>query len=148
MKIHLTSEEYRQLLDLLYIADWVMHAHEVDDSDECADHDLLIQKLYSYAAEAGCPDLVTLDPKHRDYQVSAQFEEETPAHEFIARYDDDTFWDELTERLTERDLEEEQGGQTTTLSVEEYFRLAAPIREMYEEEFGDQGVARLRIVET
>ncbi|MGF1545893.1 MAG: hypothetical protein ACFCUG_01035 [Thiotrichales bacterium] len=147
MKISLTSQEYRLLLDLLFMSDWVMHAHDVEDGPETAPHRMLAQKLYSYAVEAGCANLVEADKVSNEYFPTREFEEHSPAQVLLDRYNEDTFWDELIERLTERDLADESEDGELNHSPEEYFRISAPIRELYEEEFGRNGIERLRIVE-
>ncbi|MGF1643946.1 MAG: hypothetical protein ACFCUJ_09895 [Thiotrichales bacterium] len=147
MKITLTSQEYRLLLDLLYLSDWVMHAHDVEDSTETAPHRMLTQKLYSYAIEAGCAELIEADKVSNEYFPTRAYEDHSVAQSLIDRYNEDTFWDELTERLTERDVADESDDGAPMPSIEEYYRVSAPIRELYEEEFALNGIERLRIVE-
>ena len=34
MKINITKKEYQTLLDMLYLSDWVLHAHSEEKSEE------------------------------------------------------------------------------------------------------------------
>ena len=38
MKIHFTKKEYRLLLDMLYIADWVMNSHQLINERSHKEH--------------------------------------------------------------------------------------------------------------
>jgi len=48
MKIHFTKNEYRLLIEMLSMSEWVMHSHEIEYDDACNKHDQLIQKILSY----------------------------------------------------------------------------------------------------
>jgi hypothetical protein len=49
MKINFTKKEYRLLLDMVEIAEWVLNAHKSDPSDEIKKYSDLYQKILSYA---------------------------------------------------------------------------------------------------
>ncbi len=53
-----TRKEYECLLDVLYIADWVMNAHKVEDAPKTEAYRKLEQKIFSYAKDMGFENLV------------------------------------------------------------------------------------------
>jgi hypothetical protein len=146
MKMNLTKKEYRLLLDLVYIGDWVMHAHEEEESEDTEDYRMLIQKIYGLAKEMGFDSLVESDSERNEYFPTRQYEETSRVFEFIEAYEDMSFWDELTQRLVDRDVQEEVGGERRErMSPEDYYTLAGPIAARYEREFSASGIANMRL---
>lgn len=149
MKIEITNQEYRDLLDVLSMADWVMTAHKTGKDNRVAPYDRLIQKFYSLAKDMGCGDLVGHDTRRGRHYLTNAFEDNSRSWEFIDEFTDETFWDELTHRMTERDLARTAGGydKLRSLSREDWSSLEAPVHERYSDEFYENGIERLEIVE-
>ena len=74
MNIDLTEKEYRRLLDLVYIGNWILNSGR--GSDRFEDYDLLQEKLFALSPRAGMRSL----------------------------YEDAVFFDILAEELARRDL--------------------------------------------
>ena len=148
MKIELTENEYRLLLDLVYMANWVIHSHHGGKRADVEDFDMLVQKLYSYADEAGCKAFVRADRKSNEYVTTRHFEDVTAAVDLLEEYDEDTFWDALISRLAERDVYEQiEEERRDALGLEEYWQRCEPIEEAYYREFRRHSLDRLRLVE-
>jgi hypothetical protein len=149
MKIDISPDEYRDLLDLLHMAEWIMHGHETEPDPGSEKYEKLFQKLFALAGSMGLERLVSHDPKTKKYYLSKAFDDTTEAWEFIDDFTDDTFWDELIHRLTDRDLSRKVGGyeQLDKLSMEERFKLEGPIIERYSHEFDEIGLDRLELIE-
>jgi hypothetical protein len=145
MKIDITKDEYRDLLDLLYIAQWVLIAHKTEEDPRTKPYDKVIQQLYSQAGEAGYERLIEHDPRTRSHYTTREFEEASKAILFIDEFVDDSFWDELIIRLAERDAAQQAGGydRLHLLSNEEQHKLRTPVEERYSEEFNEHGVDHL-----
>ena len=54
MKINFTKAEYKALIELLYMGDWVAHAFTNHNSDENKEYKQLTQKIYAIAKQMGC----------------------------------------------------------------------------------------------
>lgn len=148
MKIELTENEYRLLLDFVYMANWVINSHHVDQRGDAEDYDMLVQKLYSFADEADCGELVHADRETNEYTPTGYYEETTRAIELLEEYDDDTFWDALISRLAERDVYEQvEQDRRDSMSIEEYWERSEPIEEAYYQEFRRHSLDRLRLVD-
>ena len=149
MKIDITKEEYRDLLDLLYMANWVLHAHKTKEDPRARPYDKVMQKIYSSARATGFGRLIEYDPHDRRYYPTREFEDTTKTEEFIDEFVDDSFWDELVYRLSERDAAHRLGGyaQFRLLSPEDRTALETPDRERYSEEFNKNGIDHLVIAE-
>ena len=150
MNIDISEEEYRQLLDVLKMAEWVMHAHETEKDPRTAPYDKVIQKLYALARDMGQDDMVEYDPKVKEYFLTQEFEDMSLSRDLIDEFMDETFWDELIHRLTDRDVARKVGGydQLDTLNMTERFAQEGPILARYVQEFDDHGLDRLEIVES
>lgn len=149
MKIELSSKEYRDLLDILHMADVVMSGHRKEEDKRTARHRALIQKLYALAAGEGLDRLIRRDVVLNKYIPTPAFEHDSPAHPVLHEFGEHLFWDELINRLTIRDAAQMAGGmeRLNTLSAEERRQMEGPIRQRYVREFAANGVSRLEIFE-
>ena len=146
MKIELTPTEIRRLIDLVYIATWIIDAHKIGDDPETAPYRRLEQKLFAIAAQQGLSDVIEYADEF-DLYFPTRALEESQAHSFIDEYDDDTFWEELMARLAERDLINDLGSfqALVDLSPEKRVTLLGRREEYYANEFAEHGLDRLAI---
>lgn len=149
MNVGITKEEFIDILEMLHIASWVLVAHKTEDDPRTRKYGRIMQKFLALAKEAGAGELVEYDPEAGKYHPSSTFEESSRSRDFIHEFEDDTFWDELLDRLTERDLERQVGGYENlrTLSPEDRALFETPIRERYAQELTENGLERFEIVE-
>jgi len=110
MKIEITNEEYRTLLDVLHVAEVVLSGHRRQEDPRSEQHRMLIQKLYALAGDAGLGQLIEFDNARKRYHPTEEFENNAPAHSFVDEFADHVFWDELISRLTARDAAWQAGG--------------------------------------
>ena len=146
MKINLTKKEYRLLLDVLQIADWVMDSYHVDPPEETQPYRELAQKFFAQAEEYGCQDLVEYDSATDTYYPAGELDFEGDWRKLMDEFVDFTFWDELMERLAERDVIHEIGIEQ--YSEMEPFDRADKIGEVvekYANEFEENGIKNIRI---
>ena len=146
MKINISKKEYRLLLDVLSISDWVMNSHKSEDDPRTEPYNILEQKLFSYAKEFGYENLVMYDKKFEKYYPTAEFEEIESDMQFIDEFEDETFWDKLCSGLAQRDLIQEKGIEALK-KMETITRLnEQDIKaEKYETEFSEHGLKNLII---
>ena len=133
MNVELTEKEFRRLLDMVYIGNWVLNSCRDDDRFE--DYDLLEEKLFSLCPEHG---MRTLVQRWRGHSYPSRAFEEGGIHEAIADYEDAVFYEILAEELARRDMDAEQLPQSDT---EE---LARRIDEYYEE-FEKNGIDNVKV---
>ena len=148
MKINFTKSEYRILLDVIYMADWILHAHYTEDRNDTKEYSGLFQKLMSYAKDMGCEDLVDFDKQQKNYAESFLFEEESPAPGYIEEFEDDSFWSELISRLARRDaLIELKVDNPDDVDTEILYTAIFKAEEKWGKEFETYGLDRIRRVE-
>ena len=99
MNIELTEKEYRRLLDMIYIGNWILNSARGDDRFE--DYDLLQEKLFSLCPANGMRSLVE---SWQGHIFPSRAYENGGIHEAIADYEDAVFYSILAEELARRDL--------------------------------------------
>lgn len=101
MKIELTDQQFRYLLDLVYIGNWVMNSTRGDD--RIKEYDQVEGLVFSHCLEQKMSKLVEL--YQGDLIPSRRFAE-GGIHEAIEQYEDIVFYEILAEELALRDLDE------------------------------------------
>ena len=99
MNIELSDKEFRRLLDLVYIGNWILNSARGEDRFE--DYDQLQEKLFSLCLKNGMPTLAT---RWMGHVFPSQAYEDGGIHEAIADYADAVFYSILAEELARRDL--------------------------------------------
>lgn len=147
MKINFTKKEYRALLDIFEIAEWIMNAHKIGVSSTETVYSALEQKIYSHAKEMGCEDLIHYADNLKKYFPTRTFEETSSFRDIIDEYDEETFGDELIVRLVERDFIDIVGKEKYgNMTLEEKLGKEELISNKYHDEFEKYGIDNLRIV--
>ena len=100
MMLELTDKEFRRLIDLAYVGDWVLNSARGEDRFE--DYDDLTEKLFALCPRVGMPSLTESWGGHH---YPSQAYREGGIHEAIADYEDAVFFDILAEELARRDME-------------------------------------------
>lgn len=95
MQIELTKKEFRRLLDLVYIGNWVLNSTR--GSDRFADYDDLESKIFALSP--------ALSELWEGVVVPSKAFAEGGIHEAIAYYEDNVFYEILAEELSRRDMD-------------------------------------------
>jgi len=148
MNIKLNKEEYKTLVDAFYIDDWVLHAHHSskEKPPETKAFRKLEQKIYKLGDKFGCKDLFDeINDKDKiGYFPNRKVEEKN--HEFIEKFVVDTFWSELLNRLSDRDVRNSiTQKEREEMDIKKYWKLKAIFKEKYEAEFAACAIERLHI---
>ena len=100
MQIDLTTKEFRHLLDMVYIGNWILNSTRGED--RFADYDNLESKLFDLC-RAHKMDVLTED--WNGIPVPSRAYVEGGINEAIAFYEDNVFYEILAEELSRRDME-------------------------------------------
>ena len=120
MTIELTDLEYRRLLDLVYVGNWILNSAR--GMDRITDYDYMESKMFSYAPKCGMKSLV--QNKYGIIQPSIAYQE-GGIHDAICNYEDAVFFQILAEELARRDLGiygEPEDLEALTARMEDYLR--------------------------
>ena len=92
--INLTDKEFRRLLDLVYIGNWVLNSTRLNDRFE--DYDIVQEKLFSLCANNGMQALIQ---RWHGHIFPSKAYEDGGIHEAIADYEDAVFFDIQVENI-------------------------------------------------
>jgi hypothetical protein len=147
MNIELSKKDYRNLLDMLATAEWVFNATQArgGTNPKTQKYETVMQKLLSFAKHHDCDDLVEYDGKSRKYYFNWDHDE-SGYMELIEDYENDVFWDELSERLASRDLANILGEEKfLKQSRDEAFIRHGRLEDRYNEEFERNGLKNVTV---
>ncbi len=133
MNIELTEKEFRRLLDLIYIGNWILNSARGEDRFE--DYDLLQERFFRLAGKNGMKSLVD---SYMGHYFPSKAYEDGGIHEAIADYEDAVFYNILAEELARRDLGLEDS------DPEDFTELSARMEE-YLTEFDKNGLNTINI---
>jgi hypothetical protein len=133
MNIELTDMEFRRLLDLVYVGNWILNSTKGDKRIE--EFDKLESKIFSYCLKTG---MYTLFEVNDGEILPSREYAEGGIHEAIMDYEDTVFYEILAEELARRDM------NFVPISPENFNELATRIDE-YIEEFEKNGIDNITI---
>ncbi|MEG2000590.1 MAG: hypothetical protein RR053_04255 [Evtepia sp.] len=99
MKLELTKKEFRRLLDMVYIGNWILNSTR--NEERFADYDKVESLLFKKASEEG---MEILAESYKGDTVPSKAFVEGGIHEAIMEYENNVFFDILAEDLARRDM--------------------------------------------
>ncbi|MFZ1075711.1 MAG: hypothetical protein WAN50_05050 [Minisyncoccia bacterium] len=142
--LEFTKDQYIALAQLVYLGNWMANCHRTgrEDDPHLDKYNEIADYVFSLAPLFGLPKQfehqLEYDPSGQDTEISR----------LIKEYDDEAFWDELEDRLGDRDFfnrySEEEWKKMTQ---EERFMKLQDCIIKWEDEFEEYGISRLGIVE-
>ena len=100
MNIELSRKEFRRLLDMVYIGNWVLNSTRGDD--RFTDYDKVESKLFALCRKYGMDSLVE---KWEGEDIPSKKFSDGGIHEAIMDYEDTVFFEILAEELAWRDMD-------------------------------------------
>lgn len=130
-------------MKLAYLGNWIINANRTEIYEE---YEQVLQMILSRAEEAGFANSVEKDEESDEYYPTGEFEDYLQS--FVGEYDEENFWDELVERLAERDIEEKYDtAKIEAMPAASRIELWEKFEERYLAEFEKNGLSRLRIAD-
>ena len=133
MEVQLTEKQFRRLLDLVYIGNWVLNSTRGED--RIRDYDQVESLLFSHCLDHGMTSLVEL---YDGEIIPSRAFAEGGIHEAIMAYEDVTFFEILAEELALRDLDAER-------ATEENYDEVMDRMEQYMGEFAAHGTENINV---
>jgi len=101
MELKLTQKQFRRLLDLVYIGNWVLNSTRGDD--RIKEYDEVESQVFAHCLDHGMTKLVQL---YEGELIPSRAFAEGGIHEAIMAYEDVAFFEILAEEMALRDLGE------------------------------------------
>ena len=99
MELNLTRKQFRRLLDMVYIGNWILNSTRGEDRFK--DYDEVEALLFGRAALEGMP---TLAEVYQGEIIPSRAFAEGGIHEAIMEYENNVFFEILAEDLARRDM--------------------------------------------
>ena len=99
MQLELSKKEFRRLLDMAYIGNWILNATRGEDRFK--DYDQVESLLFDKARQVG---MGILTEEYQGEAVPSRAFVEGGIHEAIMEYENNVFFDILAEDLARRDM--------------------------------------------
>ncbi|QQR52479.1 hypothetical protein IPG36_08140 [bacterium] len=140
MTIKLSADDYRRLVELAYLGEWMINAQHNPDFHDTAATQVLQQLLAAH------PELkhVEQDPETGDYFMTDDWTDAL-YEKHVLDYDDHVFWDELVDRLAARDVSRQLGIDAEDLERDDYLEQLLPLEDRYRQEIEARGLDRLEV---
>ncbi|RHR11088.1 hypothetical protein DWX58_01110 [Pseudoflavonifractor sp. AF19-9AC] len=133
MNLELNKKQFRRLLDMVYIGNWILNSTRGDQ--RFRDYDEVESLLFGKAAVEGMPSLAEL---YQGEIVPSRAFVEGGIHEAIMEYENNVFFDILAEDLARRDMDD------VPIDESNYAELASRI-DAYISEFEEHGTDNILV---
>jgi hypothetical protein len=145
MELSFSKNELKALVELAVMADWVMTAHDIEDDERKDPYLKLVQKIYAFAHKNGMNNEIEFLDDIKEYFPDENWEEKSQARSFINEFEEKTFWDELVEKLAEREMNRKLQNRQPD-NFQQHMEMFEEFAAKYAEEFAANGIDNLDIV--
>jgi len=144
MNIQFTDEQLKALAKMVYLGNWMINSTLLM-KERLETYDELAQYVYSNLDKLKLPDLIKFDKKYNKYYPVKVFDDEMQLG-VIKDYDNETFWNELSDRMGYKEFLKKYGeDKIVKMTEEERFLKFQKIIIKFEKEFEDNGIENLEI---
>lgn len=147
-QVEFTRKQYLALLKAVYLGNWVANGYrDGGPLDPLVDeYENTLHLVFAHARQFGLEKYAHGEEDDEVYHPTRLFEEGTDVRRMLDAHDDAVFWDELAERLGERDFHNRHAEEDiAAMSEDDYMRRHREYIEKYEDELSDHGLDRLEI---
>lgn len=134
MELNMTEKQFRRLLDLVYIGNWVLNSTRGDD--RIKEYDQVESLVFAHCLDHGMAPLTEL---YQGELIPSRAFADGGIHEAIMAYEDATFFEILAQELALRDMDD------PPITPENYDEIMARM-ETYLGEFEQHGTDNITVV--
>lgn len=148
MHLRLSDHELATLVEMVSLAANVASWNQKETAnDQVTAFENLESKILEKAGHSGLGDWIEFDEETQRFRVKMEKEENLFYHECYEEFRNESFWDELAVRLSDRDLARAIGfTEWEKLSEEDRRSRTVAWEKRYWEEFSKRGVERLVVI--
>lgn len=148
MHIRFTEQELATLVEMLSLAVNVSAWNQKETADaKLANYEAFESKILEKAAQNGLGDMIEFDEESKRFRLRKEVEEKLFHHECYEEFRNESFWDELTVRLADRDLVKSIGLKAwSELTEEQRRKKTVGMEKRYWAEFSKNGIDRVIVM--
>ena len=147
--IEFTKDQFSTLMKIVYLGNWIANANRSGrpEDPQIKEYEKMEDYIFSLAAQFSLDKYVDHEPSDGErYFPTGLFEDETDVNKLHDEYDEENFWDELSERLGERDFYNAYSKKDwQKMSRDERFLKLQECVIKWEEELENNGLERINI---
>jgi hypothetical protein len=149
MHIRFTEQELVTLVEMLSLAANVASWNQKESADpKLSEYEAFESKMLEKAAHNGLSDMIEFDEERQRFRIKKDLEENLFYSECYEEFRNESFWDELTVRLADRDLVKSIGLPAwEALSEEQRRAKTITTEKRYWEEFSKNGIDRVIVMQ-
>lgn len=148
--IEFTKEQFLTLMKTVYLGNWMANANRDGSKEDphIKEYERMEDYIFSLAPQFGFEKYLDHESKDGErYFPTGLFEEETDVNKLHDEYDEETFWDELSDRLRDRDFYKKYSKKDwEKMTKDERFIKLQECIIKWEEELEKNGIERLGII--
>ena len=137
------------MLKLVYLGNWLANAQRdgSPENPQKEEYEKLEDYIFSFAKQFGLDEWVDDEnATEGNFFPTREFEEGTDVQELIEEYDEETFWDELIDRLGDRDFYRQYSkDEILKMTQKERFEKLYEFIDKWTDEINENGIERLGI---
>lgn len=143
--IEFTKQQFLTLLKIIYLGDWMVNSHRTGHGNDpmMEDYEEIMDYVFSLAPKFGFS---------KNIEHELEFDDSgkmTEINKLQEEYNEETFWEELCERLGERDFHEKYSpNEILKMDRDERYDKLYECIEVYEDEAENFGIERIKILKT
>jgi hypothetical protein len=148
MHLRFSDQELVTLVEMVSLAANIAEWNEKETADQkVAAYEAFASKILEKAQHSGLADLIEFDEERQRFRIRPEAEEQMFHHECYDEFRNESFWDELALRLSDRDLIRSIGQKAWDALTEDQRRERTGAWEKrYWEEFSRHGVDRVHVI--
>ena len=147
--IEFSKEQFLTLMKIVYLGNWMTNANRDGSHKDpvVKEYEKMEDYIFSLAPQFGFDKYLDHKPKDGDrYFPTGLFEDETGVNELHDEYDENIFWDELPDRLGDRDFYKKYSKKDwEKMTRDERFLKMQECIEKWEKELEKNGIERIGI---
>lgn len=148
MHLRFTDQELATLVEMVCLAANVASWNQKPGADEgVGAYEALEDKVLEKAKHAGLGEVIEFDEEKQQHRVTAEYQDRSFFQECYDEFRNESFWEELVIRLSDRDLVRVIGMPAwQKLSEEERRAQTQDLEKRYWDEFTKNGIDRLAVI--
>lgn len=142
MKIDFTKEQFKILMELVYLGNTIINDFNIPSERE-TEYENMENYIYSFCSDFGYREYVDYSNEYKVFCPTNKFDREVESK--IRSYDENVFYRELVNRLAKMDAKKEFSKRVNQDNFSEFLKLQFEIEEKYDEELLNNDLENIKV---
>lgn len=149
MHLRLSEDEFSTLIDMVSLAAEVASLNQKPGTESSLENFANLEdKILGRAKAQGHSDIIEISPETEKHQVTAAYLTNSYIQDCIEEMRNETFWEELSYRLAEKEIMQKLGENTyLELPEERKIETITPLQKRHWQEFAQNGLKNIHRID-